>query len=155
MTLIADKLAELGHKLPNAPIPVANYVPFTRSGNLLFIAGQISQADGKPTHLGRLGDGLDIEAGRKAAETATLCVLAQISAATDGSLAAVRRVLKLGVFIASAPDFTEHPAVANGASDLMVAVFGEVGRHARAAVGVAALPRGVSIEVDAVVELAE
>lgn len=151
--LIKDAVAACGLTLPPAPAPVASYVSAVRSGALLFISGQIPQNDGGPLFLGRVGAEISPEDARTAAETAALSVLAQIAAATDGTVAAVRRVVKLGVFVASTPEFTGQPQVANGASDLMVAVFGGAGRHTRAAVGVAALPRGVSVEIDAIVEL--
>jgi len=149
---IAEAVAALGHELPAAPAPAANYVPYVQSGNLLFISGQISQDRNGPAWLGHLGDTVTIEDGQKAAQACALAILAQVSAATGGELARIRRVVKLGVFVASAPGFTQQPQVGNGASDLIAAVFGDRGKHARAAVGVAALPRGVSVEVEAIVE---
>jgi enamine deaminase RidA (YjgF/YER057c/UK114 family) len=151
---IADKLKSLGHDLPHVSPPVANYVSTVRTGNLLFIAGQISPREETGGDLGTLGaGGLTVAQGRQAAEGAALSILAQIAAATDGRISSVRRVIRLGVFVAASPEFTQHPAVANGASDLIVAVFGEAGKHARAAVGVSSLPVGAAVEVDAVVEL--
>ncbi|WP_395672141.1 RidA family protein [Inquilinus sp.] len=150
---IAEAVAALGHELPAAPAPAANYVPYVRAGNLLFISGQISQDRNGPAWLGHLGDTVSLEDGQKAAQACALAILAQVSAATGGDLARIRRIVKLGVFVASAPGFTQQPQVGNGASDLIAAVFGDKGKHARAAVGVAALPRGVSVEVEAVVEL--
>ena len=150
---IAAKLRSLGHVLPAASAPVANYVPTLRTGNLLFISGQISRIDDQLAVLGTVGAELSAADGAKAAELAALNLMAQIAAASDGKVAAVKRVLRLGVFVASALGFSEQPKVANGASDLVVAVFGEAGRHTRTAVGVAALPRGVAVEVDAIVEL--
>jgi enamine deaminase RidA (YjgF/YER057c/UK114 family) len=138
--------------LPRASAPAANYVSTARTGNLLVVSGQISIRD-EEVLTGILGTGVSHEEGRIAAECAAISVLSQIAAATDGTLAAVRRVVRLGVFIASSPDFAEHSQVANGASNLFVEVFGEAGRHARAAVGVAALPAGAMVEVDALVEL--
>ncbi|WP_018237395.1 RidA family protein [Ensifer sp. BR816] len=149
---IASKLSALGHRLPEASAPAANYVSTARAGNLLIVSGQISVRDDEVL-TGILGTGVSHEEGRIAAEYAAISVLSQIATATDGTLAAVRRVVRLGVFIASTPDFAEHSQVANGASDLFVAVFGEAGRHARAAVGVAALPAGAMVEVDALVDL--
>ncbi len=151
---IADRLRMLGHALPAASEPAANYLSITRAGALLFVSGQIAQRGGKIL-AGRLGAERSLEEGRIAAEAAALNVIAQIAAATDGTLAAVARVLRLGIFVASAPDFEQHSQVANGASDLFVQVFGEAGRHARAAIGVAALPRGASVEIEAIVQLAE
>jgi len=150
---IAEAVAALGHELPAAPAPAANYVPYVQSGNLLFISGQISQDRNGPAWLGHLGDTVSLEDGQKAAQACALAILAQLSAATGGDIARIRRVVKLGVFVASAPGFTQQPQVGNGASDLIAAVFGDKGKHARAAVGVAALPRGVSVEVEAIVEL--
>ncbi|MBA8903463.1 RidA family protein [Phyllobacterium sp. P30BS-XVII] len=150
---IAEKLASLGHKLPVASAPVANYVSVVRAGNLLSISGQISRINDDNAVLGVVGAAVSPEEGRRAAEIAAINVLSQIAAATDGTIAAIRRIVRLGVFMAATPDFTQHPQVANGASDLMVAVFGDAGRHSRAAVGVSSLPRGVAVEVDALVEL--
>ncbi|WP_343714765.1 RidA family protein [Inquilinus sp.] len=150
---IAEAVAALGHELPAASAPAANYVPYVQSGNLLFISGQISQDRNGPAWLGHLGDTVSLEDGQKAAQACALAILAQLSAATGGELARIRHVVKLGVFVASAPGFTQQPQVGNGASDLIAAVFGDKGKHARAAVGVAALPRGVSVEVEAIVEL--
>lgn len=152
-TSIADKLISLGHKMPVAPTPVANYVSTVRAGHLLFIAGQISPREPTSAVPGRVGAELDIDQGRHAAQAAALGVLAQIAAVTNGKISAVRRIVRLSVFIASIPQFTQHPEVANGASDLIAAVFGEAGRHARTAVGVASLPCGAVVEVDAIVEL--
>lgn len=151
--LIEDRVRALGRTMPSASAPAANYVSWVRSGSLLFVSGQISQADGMPFLPGRLGAELTVEDGRRAAEAAALAVVSQIAAAADGSVANVRRIVRLCVFIASTPDFTEHPRVANGASDLLMAIFGDAGRHARAAIGVASLPRGSSVEIDAIVEL--
>lgn len=150
---IVEKLASLGHELPVASAPVANYVSVVRAGNLLSISGQISRINDDNAVLGVVGAAVSPEEGRKAAEIAAINVLSQIASATDGTIAAIRRIVRLGVFMAATPDFTQHPQVANGASDLMVAVFGDAGRHSRAAVGVSSLPRGVAVEVDALVEL--
>lgn len=150
---IEARLAELGIALPKAAAPAANYVPFALDGGLLYISGQIPfRADGSLA-LGRLGDDLSIEDGQAAARLCGLGILAQASAAL-GSLDGVTRILKLGVFVTSTPAFTDHPKVANGASDLMVEVFGDAGRHARSAVGVPALPLGVAVEIDAIIAVA-
>lgn len=149
---IASRLSALGHRLPKPSAPAANYVSTARTGNLLVVSGQISVRN-DDVLTGAVGDGVSVEEGRLAAECAAIGVLAQIAAATDGSLAAVRRVVRLGVYIASTPDFAEQSRVASGASDLFVSVFGDAGRHARAAVGVAALPAGATVEVEALVEL--
>lgn len=151
---LADRLDELGYHLPAPSSPAANYMPSVTSGRHLFISGQISRTeDGKV--LGGLAGG-DVASGaaKEAAHVATLNLLAQLAAATDGRLATVGRVLRLGVFIAATADFGEHSQVANGASDLMVAVFGEPGRHSRTAIGVASLPAGALVEVEALFELA-
>jgi len=147
-----SRLAKLGLTLPPAPAPAASYVPFTRSGNLLFLAGQIPVENGQPRFVGRLGDPLTLEQGQAAARLCGLNALAQIKAAT-GNLDQVIRVLRIVGYVASSPDFTDQHKVVNGASELMSAVFGEVGRHARSAVGVAALPMGVPVEVELTVEL--
>ncbi|MBB6251833.1 RidA family protein [Nitrospirillum iridis] len=146
---ITGKVHALGLTLPQPSGPGGNYVSTTRIGPLLFVAGQIDPA----AALGRLGDTVSVEDGARAARAAALNIIAHVVKAAGDDLAAVRRVAKLTVFVASTPDFTQQPLVANGASDLLVAVFGDAGRHARSAVGVAALPRGASVEVEAIVEL--
>ena len=154
MTLsISTRLAELGITLESAAAPAANYVPFVQDGSLLFISGQISRKDGKPAYVGRLGDNISDDEGVQAARLAALGILSQIAAATGDRLDRVARIVRLGVFVASTPEFNRQSAIANGASDLMVEVFGDAGRHARAAVGVASLPSGVAVEVEAVVSL--
>ena len=147
------RLQELGIALPSPPAPVASYVPYTFSGDQVFISGQIPLKDGKPQFIGRVGDDLSLEDAQAAAKLCAVNVLAQLSAACDGNLDRVKRCLKLGVFVHAVPGYTQQPEVANGASDLMVAVFGNAGKHARAAVGVASLPRGVAVEVEAVFEI--
>ena len=146
----AHRLAALGITLPEAAAPAANYVPFVAVDGLLHISGQIPFAEDGGLMLGRLGDTMDVAGGQAAARRCAVGVIAQIQAAL-GDLSRVRRIVKLGVFVASHPDFTSQPEVGNGASDLMVAVFGEAGRHARSAVGVAVLPRGVAVEIDAII----
>lgn len=148
---IEEKLTTLGIVLPDAPAPAANYVPFVRSGNLVFVSGQISADDGGLI-TGRLGDNLDVVAGAAAARQCGLALIAQIRAAV-GTLDHVKRVVKLTGFVNSTPDFTDQPEVVNGCSDLMVEVFGDAGRHARAAVSAPALPRGVAVEIEAVFEV--
>ena len=147
---IDTRLAELGITLPQPAAPVASYVPAVEIGGLLHISGQISFAEDGSLIKGRLGDGLDLEAGQAAARRCGIMLLAQIKAAL-GSLDRVERIVKLGVFVNSTGDFTDQPKVANGASDLLQEVFGEAGRHARSAVGVPVLPLGVAVEVDAIV----
>lgn len=149
---IEARLSELGITLPEAPAPAANYVPFVRSGDMLFVSGQISQnADGLIT--GRLGDGLTVERGREAARTCGLALIAQVRAACEGDLDRVVRVVKLTGFVNGVPEFSDQPEVVNGCSDLMVEVFGEAGRHSRAAVGAGSLPRGVAVEIEGVFEI--
>lgn len=143
-------IAELGLALPQAAAPVAAYVPTVEVGGLLHVSGQLPFDEGE-LMTGRVGDDRDADYGRRAAERCGLMLLAQIRAALGGSLDRVERVVKLGVFVNSAGDFTGQPAVANGASELMVRVFGEAGKHARSAVGVPVLPLGAVVEVDAVV----
>jgi enamine deaminase RidA (YjgF/YER057c/UK114 family) len=154
MNVIEKRLAELGIALPEATRPVANYVPWTRSGNQLFVAGQIPLAGGKPTATGKLGGGVSLGEGQAAARQCAINILAQIKAACGGDLGKVKQVLKLTGFVNCTPEFTEIPQVINGASDLMVAVFGEAGRHARTSVGAPTLPLNVPVEIDAIVELA-
>lgn len=149
---IDRKLEEMGLSLPPAAAPVASYVPTVDAGGMLHISGQLPFKDGKVV-TGKLGDGMDKVAGQEAAELCGLMLVAQIRAALGGDFTRVERIVKLGVFVNSAPDFTDQPEVANGASNLMEALFGEAGKHARAAVGVAALPRGAAVEVDAIVKL--
>ena len=150
---VADKLKDLGLELPAAAAPVASYVPTVEADNMLFVSGQISFAADGSLIKGRLGADMDVAAGQKAAERCALMILAQVGAALGGNFGRVERIVKLGVFVQCTPDFTDQPEVANGASDLFVKVFGDAGKHARAAVGVPALPRGVAVEVDAVLQL--
>ena len=148
---IDDRLAELGHTLPEAAAPVAAYVATVEAGGLLHVSGQLPFREGQ-LMAGRCGEDRDDEYGRIAAERCGLMLLAQIKKAL-GSLDRVDRIIKLGVFVSSAATFTGQPKVANGASELMVAVFGEAGKHARSAVGVPVLPLGAVVEVDAVVAI--
>jgi enamine deaminase RidA (YjgF/YER057c/UK114 family) len=149
MTDIASRLTELGITLPEPAAPVAAYVPAVLTGNLLFISGQIAFEDGQLL-TGRLGEDRDVQFGQRAARACALMLLAQMQKAL-GTLDRVERIVKLGAFINSAGSFTDQAKVANGASELMEQVFGEAGRHARAAVGVPVLPLGSCVEIDAVV----
>ncbi|HEX5325155.1 MAG TPA: RidA family protein [Acetobacteraceae bacterium] len=151
--LIEAKLAELGIALPKPMPPIATYVPFVVSGNLVVISGQVPSVDGKVSVTGKLGGGVSIEQGQQAARRCFINVLAHLKAAADGDLDRVRRVVRLGGFIACVPEFTEQARVMNGASDLAVAVFGDAGRHARTTIGVAALPLDVAVEVEGMFEL--
>ena len=150
---IEARIAELGLQLPAAAAPVASYVPTVEADNMLHVSGQISFAADGSLITGRLGADMHVAAGQAAAERCALMILAQVKAALGGSFGRVERVVKLGVFVQCTPEFTQQPEVANGASDLFVKVFGEAGKHARAAVGVPALPRGVAVEVDAILQL--
>ncbi|MCA0997361.1 RidA family protein [Alloyangia pacifica] len=153
MTDITARLAELGLTLPDAPAPAANYVPYVQSGTMLYVSGQISM-DENGLITGKIGDTLDVEAGTKAAQRCALSLIAQAKAACGGDLSKLKRVVKLVGFVNSTPEFTEQPKVINGASDLMVAVFGDAGKHARSAVSAGALPMGVAVEIEAIFELA-
>ena len=146
---IDAKLAELGLVLPQAAAPVAAYVPVVMAGGLAHVSGQLPFIGGKLV-TGRLGENVSLEQGTAAAQACALMLLAQLKAAL-GSLSRIERIVKLGAFVNSAADFTDQPKVANGASELMVALLGEAGRHARSAVGVPALPLGAAVEVDAIV----
>ncbi len=146
---VEARLASLGIALPEAPVPVANYVPALLAGNLLFISGQISKAADGTVIKGRLGSELTTAQGQEAARASALAILAQAKAAL-GDLDRIAQVVKLTGFVAATPEFAEHPQVINGASDLMVDVLGDAGKHTRAAVGVASLPLGCAVEVDAV-----
>jgi enamine deaminase RidA (YjgF/YER057c/UK114 family) len=147
---VEARLKSLGITLPAAPNPVANYVPSCLAGNLLFISGQISKAADGTVATGRLGAGLTVEQGRAAARLSAINILSQVQAAV-GSLDRVAQVLRLTGYVSATPEFTEHPQVMNGASDLMVEVLGDKGRHSRVAVGVSSLPLGCAVEVDAIV----
>ncbi|HML42879.1 RidA family protein [Hyphomicrobium zavarzinii] len=150
---IEARLAELGLTLPAAPNPVANYVPFAISGNLLFISGQISKAADGTVVTGALGRDVSVEIGQQAARHCALNILAQAKSAL-GSLDRIGQVLKLTGFVNATADFADHPKVVNGASDLMVEVLGDKGRHTRAAVGVSSLPLNCAVEVDAIIAIA-
>ena len=146
---LSDRLAAQGITLPEPAAPVAAYVPAVEAGGLLHISGQIPFDNGQ-IMTGRLGEDRDLEFGQKAARACRIMLIAQMKKAL-GSLDRVERIVKLGVFISSAPGFTDQPKVANGASELMEQVFGEAGRHARSAVGVPVLPLGAAVEIDAIV----
>ncbi len=149
---IDARLAELSITLPDAPAPAANYVPFVQSGNIVFVSGQVAQnADG--LMVGKLGDDTSVEQGQVAAKHCGLSLIAQLKAACGGDLDRVTRVVKLTGFVNCTPDFGQHPAVINGASDLFAEVFGDKGAHARAAVGSSSLPFGVAVEVEGIFEI--
>ncbi len=145
-------LAGMGVVLPEAPAPAANYVPFVQSGNLLHVSGQISK-DGDTLITGKLGADMDVAGGQAAAKVCAIALLAQVKAACGGDLDRLVRVVKLGGFVNSTPDFTEQPQVINGASDFIGEALGDAGKHARAAVSAASLPFGVAVEIDGVFEI--
>ena len=151
---IDTRLSELGLTLPDAPAPAANYVPFVRTGQLVWISGQVSIDEGGALITGKLGEELTVEEGAAAAKRCALSILAQARAACGGDWSAFGRMVKLVGFVNSTPDFADQPKVINGASDLLVEVLGEAGRHARSAVSAGALPLGVAVEIEAVFELA-
>ncbi|EKF17474.1 RidA family protein [Nitratireductor pacificus] len=153
MGKIDDKLASLGITLPATVAPAANYVPARRLGTQVFISGQVPSRDGKDLYTGKLGSDFSTEEGQAAARVCAVNVLAQLRQALDGDLDRVVGVVRLGGFVNAEPDFGEHPKVVNGASDLMVEVFGEAGRHARAAIGCYSLPRNVPVEIEALFEV--
>jgi enamine deaminase RidA (YjgF/YER057c/UK114 family) len=150
---IEERLDKLGLILPPAAAPAANYVPWTVSGNTLYVSGQLPFENGKLEIKGRVGEEVTLERAQHAAMLCGLNILAQAKAALDGDLERIARCLKLGAFVNSAPGFADHPQVINGASDLMVAVLGDAGRHARFAVGASSLPLNVAVEVDAIFEI--
>ncbi|OPB35825.1 RidA family protein [Bartonella taylorii] len=149
---IERNLKKFGITLPEATQPIANYVTVSQSGNQLFISGQLPLFDGKPIATGKVGATVSAEQAKKSAETCALNILAQIKAAL-GDLNRIKRVVKITVFVAVDPHFTDIPLVANGASDLLVNILGETGKHARSAVGVASLPMNVPVEVEAIIEI--
>jgi enamine deaminase RidA (YjgF/YER057c/UK114 family) len=149
-----NRLSELGIALPQPAAPVANYVPASRTGNLLMVSGQLGfDLEGKLTAIGKVGAEVSVEEAKAAARLCAINILAQ-SKASLGSLDTVARIVRLGGFIAATPEFTQHPAVMNGASDLMVEVFGDAGRHARTTVGVTSLPLDSPVEIEALIEIA-
>lgn len=150
---IEQRLQELGIELPEAAAPAANYVPYVVSGNHVFVAGQITLLNGELQYQGKVGKEFTVDEGYQAARLCGLNILAQVKAACGGSLDKVQRCVRLGGFVNAAGDFHDHPKVINGASDLMVEVLGDKGRHARAAVGASALPLNVAVEVDAIFEI--
>ncbi len=147
------RLKALGLTLPETAAPAANYVPYVISGSQLIVSGQIPFLNGQKMHQARLGENYTVEQGQEAARACALNILSQAKTAVGGDWSKILRCARLGGFVNSTPDFDQHPAVVNGASDLMVAALGDIGRHARAAVGVANLPFGVAVEVDAVFEI--
>lgn len=152
MSVIENKLAELGITLPDAPAPAANYVPFVVAGDMVYVSGQIS-ADANGMIKGKLGDNMNAEDGAVAAKTCAISLLAQLKAACGGDIDRLVRVVKLVGFVNSTADFGDQPKVINGASDFMVAALGDKGRHARSAVSAASLPFGVAVEIEAIFQI--
>lgn len=150
---IQSRLTELGITLPKVVAPIANYLPYTRAGQLVFVSGQLPMLDGSLLHTGKVGEAVDLEQGDACARQCALNVVAQVQAACGGDLDRVQRVVKITGFVASPPSFTDHPSIVNGASDILVEIFGDIGRHARAAVGCPALPLDAPVEVEAVFEV--
>jgi enamine deaminase RidA (YjgF/YER057c/UK114 family) len=153
MGQIDKRLAELGITLPVPAKPVANYVGWVRTGNLVYTAGQVSLKDGKIEYQGKVGSDYSVEDAQKAARLCAINIIAQIKEACDGDLDRVRRIVKLVGFVNAVPEFIDHPKVINGASDVMVEVFGDRGKHARSAVGSGSLPINVAVEVEAIAEV--
>lgn len=151
---IEQRLTELGIELPEVSPPRGNYVPVVIAGDQAWVAGQVPLWEGEVRHTGRVGETLTLEEGQAAARVCCLNVLAQLRQALDGDLERVRRIVKVGGFVSCGPEFTDHPKVINGASDMLVEIFGEAGRHARFAVGASSLPLGVAVELDAVALIA-
>jgi len=150
----SEQLKRLGLTLPPAPVPVGSYVPYVRVGNLVFTSGQLPTRDGKLVALGNVGQDVSLEEATEAARVAVMNALAQVAAAARG-IDRIRRIVRLGVFVSSAAGFTDQPKVANGASDLLVSIFGDAGKHARSAVGVNVLPLNAAVEIEMVAEVEE
>jgi enamine deaminase RidA (YjgF/YER057c/UK114 family) len=150
---VLERLGELGLDLPPSPEPVASYIPVSQAGSLVFVAGQVAMIDGRLLHPGKLGQHVSVENGQEAAARAALQALSAIRDHLGGSLDRLVRLLQVTVYVAADAEFVEHPTVANGASDVLVSVLGPDGRHARAAVGVASLPLGASVEVAVTAEV--
>ena len=146
------RLNKMGLNVPNAPAPAANYVPYVVVDNMVYVSGQIAKGD-EGLIVGKLGADMDVATGQEAAKVCALNLIAQLKVACDGDLDRLKRVVKLGGFVNSTLEFTDHPAVINGASDFMGEVFGEVGAHARAAVGCSSLPFGVAVEIEGVFQI--
>lgn len=148
-----ERLRDYGYELPMPKAPVASYTPIVRTGNLIYVSGQISMTGDDVVVQGRLGENMNVVQGGNAAELCAINVLAQLVHTAGVQLEDIKRIVKLTVFVASAPDFAEHHLVANGGSNLLIGVLGDKGRHARSAIGVAGLPRGAAVEIEAIVEV--
>ncbi|MDE3016304.1 MAG: RidA family protein [Pseudomonadota bacterium] len=150
---IEKKLVEMNITLPASVMPAANYVPYAITGNLVFISGQLPMKDGAPQDIGKVGREFTVEQAQGTAKLCGVNILSHLKAACGGDLSRVKKCVRLGVFVNSTETFTDQPKVANGVSDMMVAIFGEAGKHSRFAVGVSQLPLGVAVEVDATFEM--
>ena len=153
MGAVAKKLDSMNIQLPQSVMPAANYIPYTVTGNLVFISGQLPMKDGKPQDIGKVGKDFTVEQAQKTARLCGVNILSHLAAACGGNLDRVKRCVRLGVFVNSSESFTDQPKVANGVSDMMVEIFGEAGKHSRFAVGVSQLPFGVAVEVDGTFEI--
>lgn len=153
MSNIEEKLVAMGLALPQVSLPAANYVPVVISGNQLFVSGQLPMLDGKPQYIGKVGQNVSMEDAQACAKLCALNILAHSKMALGGDLSRIVRLIRMGVFVNATDSYTDHPKVANGASDFMVSLFGDAGKHARFAVGVSGLPFGVAVEVDATFEI--
>jgi enamine deaminase RidA (YjgF/YER057c/UK114 family) len=153
MTTINEKIESLGIKIPQASAPVANYVGFVKSGNQIIISGQLPLEDGKIKYVGKVGGDVSVEDATEAAKLCAINIIAQLNLALDNDLEKIKKCVKLGIFVNAIPEFTDHPKVANGASDLIVEIFQEKGKHARAATGAGSLPLGAAVEIDAIFEI--
>ena len=152
MSLINERLKKLNIVLPPAPAPAANYVPYVKSDKLIFVSGQIPMLNGELI-TGKVGKNIEIEDTKKAARLCGLAIISQLNEATNSNLDEINRIVKLGGFVNCIDEFTQQPEIINGASDLMVEVFGDRGKHARSAVGMAALPLGIAVEIELIVEV--
>lgn len=150
---VEQRLRDMGVELPAPAAPAANYIPYVVTGNLVYVSGQVTISGGEVCYIGKIGDNLSVEDGYQAARLCAINLLAQVREACYGDLDRVLQVVKLGGFVNSTPDFTNHPEVINGASDLIAEAFGDAGKHARFAVGAGSLPRGVAVEVDGIFEI--
>jgi enamine deaminase RidA (YjgF/YER057c/UK114 family) len=153
MSTITKKLTDMCIILPQVSLPAANYVPTMASGSTLFVSGQLPMLDGKPQFIGKVGREFTIEQGQECAKLCGINILAHVQLALGGDLSRIVKLIRMGIFVNAPDDFTDHPKVANGVSDLMVNLFGDAGKHARFAVGVSGLPFGVAVEVDATFEI--
>ncbi len=153
MSKIAEKIKKLGIEIPKAAVPVANYVGFVKTGNQLIISGQLPMQDGKVKYVGKVGEDVSTKDAVSAAQLCAINIIAQLNLALDGNLDKIKKCVKLGIFVNATPNYTDHPKVANGASDLIVEIFEEKGKHARAATGSGSLPLGAAVEIDAIFEI--